>query len=104
MSMELGQVGVWTPLAQWVDAGLGEAAAELDELGFGAIWLGNGPTIMDVAASIVDTTPRIPVATGIVNIWVHPVEPIAARYAEIAARHPDRLLLGLLYGDRKSVV
>lgn len=103
MSIELGWIGVWAPLALWVNAGAGlaEAAAELDELGFGAIWLGNGPAIMDVAESIVDATPRIPVATGIVNIWVHPVEPIAARYAEIAARHPDRLLLGLGNGPRR---
>lgn len=103
MGIELGRIGLWAPLALWVREGerIAEAAAELDELGFGAIWLGNGPTIMDVASSILDSTRRITVATGIVNLWVHPAESVAARYAEIATCHRDRFLLGLGNGPRQ---
>lgn len=102
MDIQLGSIGVWAPLALWLNegAGLPKAAAELEELGFGAIWLGNGPTIMDVVSSIVDSTSRIAVATGIVNIWVHPAATIAARYAELVAHH-DRLLLGIGNGPRQ---
>ncbi|MFC6016096.1 LLM class F420-dependent oxidoreductase [Plantactinospora solaniradicis] len=103
MTVQLGGVGLWAPLGLWIQEGarLPEAAAEVDALGFGAIWLGNGPTIMDVASSLLDAAPRITVATGIVNIWQHPVEEVAARHAQLTARHPARLLLGLGNGPRE---
>jgi len=100
---QISRIGLWAPLWLWIQEGasLPEAAAEVDGLGFGAIWLGNGPTIMDVASSLLDATPRITVATGIVNIWVHPVEEIAGRSARLAEQHPSRLLLGLGNGPRE---
>jgi len=104
MTVALGRVGVWAPLWLWSQEGprLPEAAAELDELGFGAIWVANGPDIMQVAASLLDVTRRASVATGIVNIWVHPAATVAASFTEITARHPGRLLLGLGNGPREA--
>ncbi|MGW4211239.1 LLM class F420-dependent oxidoreductase [Lentzea sp. NPDC004789] len=104
MTVSLGRVGLWAPLWLWTREGdrLPDTAAELDELGFGALWLGNGPSIMDTAAAVLDHTARIPVATGIVNIWVHPAEAVADAHAKITARHPDRLLLGLGNGPREA--
>jgi probable F420-dependent oxidoreductase len=104
MSAGLGRVGVWVPLRLWVREGrrAPEAASELDALGFGAIWLGNGPTIMEVAGELLAATQRITVATGIVNIWTHPsATAIAASYRRLSAAHPDRLLLGLGNGPRQ---
>jgi probable F420-dependent oxidoreductase len=103
MSVDIGRVGVWAPLWLWLRESerLPDAAAELDESGFGAIWVANGPTTMEVASALLDATRRVAVATGIVNIWVHPAAPTAARYAQAAARHPDRLLLGLGNGPRE---
>jgi probable F420-dependent oxidoreductase len=105
MTVDVGRVGLWAPLRLWVREGarLPETASELDELGFGAIWLGNGPTIMQVAASLLAATQRITVATGIVNIWAHPsAAAIAADYRQFATTHPDRLLLGLGNGPREA--
>lgn len=105
MTVELGRVGLWVPLRLWVREGgrLTDTAAELDELGFGAIWLGNGPSIMDVAGALLAATRRIAVATGIVNIWVHPsAATIAARYRTLATTHPGRLLLGFGNGPREA--
>jgi probable F420-dependent oxidoreductase len=102
--MDLGRIGLWSPLQLFVQAGehLPEAMGELDASGFGTVWLGNGPTIMDVAAAILDATERITVATGIANIWIHPAATLAARHREIAGRHPERLLLGLGNGPRDA--
>ncbi len=105
MTVNLGRVGLWVPLRLWVREGsrLPETASELDELGFGAIWLGNGPTIMDITESLLAATRRITVATGIVNIWAHPsATAIAASYRQSATTHPDRLLLGLGNGPREA--
>jgi probable F420-dependent oxidoreductase len=105
MTVDLGRVGLWVPLRLWVREGvrLPETASELDELGYGAIWLGNGPTIMHIAESLLSATRRITVATGIVNIWAHPsAAAIAASYRQLATTHPDRLLLGLGNGPRED--
>jgi probable F420-dependent oxidoreductase len=93
----LGRLGVWTPVRLWVDAGqrAADVGAELEELGYGAIWLGNGTETFDVASSLLEATRRIGVATGIVNIKYHPVEPTLARFTELTSRHPGRILLGL---------
>jgi probable F420-dependent oxidoreductase len=102
--VELGRIGLWSPLRLLEQEGerLPEAMAELDASGFGTIWLGNGPAIMEVAATILDATSRITVATGIANIWVHPATTIAARHRELTERHPGRLLLGLGNGSREA--
>lgn len=94
--------GTWSPLALWVlEPDQGQAAAELEELGYGAIWLGNGAEIFDVAESLLAATKTITVATGIVNIWTHP-DPaaVATRFRTLADKYPDRLLLGLGSGPR----
>lgn len=97
MTPDLGRVGVWAPLRLWQRGGAarGETAAELEELGYGAIWVGNGDATFMVAAALLDATRRIVVATGIVNIKAHPAEAAAAWHAEATARHPGRALLGL---------
>jgi probable F420-dependent oxidoreductase len=105
MTVDLGRVGLWVPLRLWIRQGarLPEIAAEVDELGFGAIWLGNGPAIMEVGGSLLAATQRIAVATGIVNIWTHPsAAAIAREYRRLATAHPDRLLLGLGNGPREA--
>ncbi|WP_149826408.1 LLM class F420-dependent oxidoreductase [Streptomyces tailanensis] len=73
---------------------LAEAAAELEELGFGAIWLG-GSTGVHHAVPLVEATARITVATGIQSIWQHEAADTAVRFAELEAAHPGRFLLGL---------
>ncbi|MCW2929399.1 MAG: flavin-dependent oxidoreductase, F420-dependent methylene-tetrahydromethanopterin reductase [Actinomycetia bacterium] len=45
-----------------------------------------------------DATGRITVATGVINMWKDDPEPIAAAYHRIAAKHPDRFLLGVGIG------
>ncbi|MBV9846266.1 MAG: LLM class F420-dependent oxidoreductase [Kutzneria sp.] len=96
--MRLGRVGIWNIAigsAEPSDQSLvREAAAELDELGYGAIWIGGSPAL-DRAGALLGATARITVATGILNIWSHAAVDVAAGHAAIAADHPGRLVLGL---------
>lgn len=71
-----------------------EAAAELEELGYAAIWLGASPGIRH-ARPLLEATSRIVVATGILNIWEHDAAEVAAQQAGLAKDHPGRFLLGL---------
>ena len=96
--MDIGRVGVWTfhPYLQPV-ARARELAAELEGLGYGAIWL---PEAMDRdpmvhAALLLEVTQRIVLATGIANIWNRTPMAMAGVHRTLASAFPDRFLLGL---------
>ncbi|MBX5441694.1 MAG: TIGR03620 family F420-dependent LLM class oxidoreductase [Solirubrobacteraceae bacterium] len=98
MAVDLGRVGVWSNRLRYHEdrAAVADAAAELDELGYGALWLPDvgGDVIGDVE-HVLDATRRCAVATGILNIWMHEAEAVAAGTARLAQRRPGRFLLGL---------
>lgn len=95
-----GRIGIWSGAlhASRVDdagrAAIVEAATELEELGYGTLWMGGSPS-PDDAAALVTATRTVTVATGILSIWEHGAEEVAARVAEVDAGARDRLVLGL---------
>jgi probable F420-dependent oxidoreductase len=96
--MELGRVGIWSGQLRRADpSAIAEAAAELDALGYGAIWIpgGHGGDVFGDVARLLDATTSATVATGILNIWMHTADDTAAGHAALAREHPDRFLLGL---------
>lgn len=80
-----------------------EAVAEVDDLGYGALWIGSAPGDLELVERLLAGTPRIVVATGIVNVWTEPADVTAAAYARVSAAYPDRLLLGLGAGHKALV-
>jgi len=78
-------------------------AAQVEDLGYGAIWVGGSPKgdLVDVE-KLLDATGRIPVATGIVNMWREDAATVARSYERIAERHPGRFLLGVGIGHREA--
>jgi probable F420-dependent oxidoreductase len=93
--VDLGRVGVWNWLPADDLAPVGEAAAEMERLGFGALWYPESPASFDIARALLEVTSRMVVATGIVSVWKHPPAESAAAHAELTAAHPGRFLLGL---------
>ncbi|MEU8700621.1 LLM class F420-dependent oxidoreductase [Streptomyces sp. NPDC048680] len=95
-----GRVGIWSSAlhgSRTDDAGgraIAEAVAELEDLGYGTLWIGGSPS-PDDAAAIVAATRKATVATGILSIWDHPAQDVAARIAEIDAQARGRFVLGL---------
>ncbi|WP_327730040.1 LLM class F420-dependent oxidoreductase [Streptomyces sp. NBC_00487] len=94
----VGRYGIWSIGLRAEDPArhgeLAEAAAEVEELGFGAIWLG-GSTAVRHAVPLVEATERITVATGIQSIWQYEAADTAVGFADLEAAHPGRFLLGL---------
>ncbi|AEM88396.1 LLM class F420-dependent oxidoreductase [Streptomyces violaceusniger] len=93
----LGKIGVWTAALKTdslPSEQVSEVAAELDELGYGAIWLGGSPS-PDQAGVLLDATSRITIATGILSIWDHEAAYVAERHTALNAAHDGRFLLGL---------
>lgn len=99
MSIELGQFGIW----QRVGDASPDITREAENLGFGAYWVGGSPKgdLKEIEDLLV-ATGRIPVATGIVNMWREDPVSVAASYHRIQERHPDRFLLGVGIGHPEA--
>ncbi|MDQ4037484.1 MAG: LLM class F420-dependent oxidoreductase [Actinomycetota bacterium] len=97
--MELGATGVWSgPLRRHQDAGeRADAAAELEDLGYGTLWIpgGRGGDILDDCEVLLGATSRAVVAVGILNIWMHDPAEVAVGHHRLADRWGHRFLLGL---------
>src|SRR4051794_35667401 len=97
--MRLAGVGIWSwGLRSHEDEGeLREAAAELEELGYSALWVpgGAGGPVFDAAGVLLRATREVAVATGILNIWMHDPEVAAAERAQLDDAYEGRFLLGL---------
>ena len=98
MTPDIGKLGIWSMEARFGDPTLAaEEAAELDELGFGALWVpgGIGGDITGDLDRLLDATSRITIATGIINIWKHEPAEIAGWWKALPEGRRARLLLGL---------
>ena len=95
--MDLAGVGIWSSQLRYGDpAESADAAAELDELGFKALWIPDvGGQVFDAVARLLGATKRTIIATGILNLWMHSPGDVAERYAALTAKHGDRFLLGI---------
>ncbi|OBA64929.1 LLM class F420-dependent oxidoreductase [Mycobacterium sp. 1100029.7] len=95
--MDLAGVGIWSSQLRYGDsAESADAAAELDELGFKALWIPDvGGPVLDAVGRLLGATRRTVIATGILNLWMHAPEDVAASYAALTAEHGDRFLLGI---------
>ena len=76
---------------------LRRAVAEVEEMGFGAIWVGESFAREAFAASaiILAATSRIKVATGIANIWARDPTAMMNGGRALAEAWPDRFVLGI---------
>ncbi|MEE4025314.1 LLM class F420-dependent oxidoreductase [Gordonia sp. PKS22-38] len=95
--MNLNGVGIWSSPLRYGDPGeAAEAAAELDELGFTALWIPDvGGPVLDSVANLLGATKKSVIATGILNMWMHEPGDVAAAHARLTGEHGDRFLLGL---------
>ncbi|MBO0729081.1 MAG: LLM class F420-dependent oxidoreductase [Acidimicrobiaceae bacterium] len=90
-------VGVWSTQLRYGDAGeVVEAAAELDELGYSALWIPDiGGDVFGAVDRLLASTKSATVATGILNLWKHPAEKVGAEHARLVKVHGDRFLVGI---------
>src|ERR1700736_4274193 len=96
--MQLGAIGIWTAqLDNFPAAQAQVAVAELEELGFGAVWFGEstGREALTNAGLHLTATKRIVIATGIANIYGRDPVTMAAAQKTLAEAYPNRFLLGL---------
>jgi probable F420-dependent oxidoreductase len=90
----LGRYGVWT-----FGAPTPEQAAQIEELGYGAVWIGGSPAgDLSYVEPLLEATETLQVATGIVNVWTAKAEEVAEAYHRVEQAYPGRFLLGVGIG------
>lgn len=96
--MDLSGVGIWSQQLRYGDRGQSaDAAAELDELGYTALWIpdvGQTP-VLDSVDHLLSATKDVVIATGILNLWMNEPADVADSYASLTAAHGDRFLMGI---------
>jgi probable F420-dependent oxidoreductase len=95
--MKLTGTGVWAHQLRYGDAGaIREMAAELEELGYSALWIPDvGGDLFGSVEVLMGATRRTTVATGILNLWMHSPEETAQQHARLTAAYGDRFLVGI---------
>ena len=95
----LGRIGVWSfALDAQTAAEERDAAAEIESLGYGAIWFPEaveGREVFSHAAWLLSSTERIVVASGIASIWARDAVAMANGWRMLTDAYPDRFLLGM---------
>jgi probable F420-dependent oxidoreductase len=96
---KLGRFGVWRGAFQ-VTA---ELAADVEQAGFGALWLGGSPD-GDLAQveELLGVTSTLTLGTSIVNMWKDDPHDVARSFARVQARYPGRFVLGVGAGHREA--
>jgi probable F420-dependent oxidoreductase len=97
MTTRLAGTGIWSSTLRYGDAGeAAERAAELEELGYSALWIPDvGGDLWTPLANLLGATKTVTIATGILNIWMHTPEETAAEHARLTREHGARFLCGL---------
>lgn len=103
----IGRVGVWTfsldPLPVPRER---EAVAELEGMGFRALWIPEGlgsKEVLSHAALLLAATRSLVVATGIANIWARDPVAMANGARLLHEAFPGRFVLGMGVSHRRTV-
>src|SRR3954447_17883173 len=105
MTTKLSGTGIWSGALRYGDAAeAAERAAELEGLGFTALWLPDvGGNLFASLANLLGATSTATIATGILNVWMHTPPETAAQHAALTAEHGPRFLCGLGISHRPFI-
>jgi probable F420-dependent oxidoreductase len=96
--MDVGRIGVWWS-GSWhvAEDPTVDAAAELESLGYGALWASGGfdPGLSPLFGQLLASTTRVAVASGIVSMWTGAPADVGPAVADLESRFPERFLLGI---------
>ena len=96
---QLGTFGVWRAAPQVSP----ELAAQLEQLGYGTLWLGGSPAAdLEIVDRLLAATTTLTVGTSIVNMWQSDPATVARSYARIETGFPGRFVLGVGAGHREA--
>jgi len=101
----LSGTGIWSGALRYGDkAEAAERAAELERLGYTALWVPDvGGELFSSLANLLAATSTATIGTGILNIWMHSPDETAAQHAALTTEHGPRFLCGLGISHRPLI-
>lgn len=105
MTSPLNGIGIWSPHLRYGDpAQAAAAAAELEQLGYTALWIPDvGGDVFGSLENLLAATSTATIATGILNVWMHRPDDTAAAHARLVAAHGPRFLCGIGISHRPLI-
>lgn len=91
-------IGIWNAGLRGGDAAqAAEGIRAAEDFGYTCVWMPDRgePGLFERMELLLETTSRIKVATGILNIWMHTPQSVAEHYTRLNALYDDRFVLGL---------
>jgi probable F420-dependent oxidoreductase len=93
----LAGTGIWSAGLRYGDpSAAAAAAAELEELGYTALWIPDaGGDVIGAVENLLSATKRVVIATGILNLWMHTPDETAEGHDRLTKAFGDRFLVGI---------
>jgi len=98
LKSRIGRVGIWSGQFDFSPAAeVRDAAREVQDLGYGALWTGEavGREVLTAAQLLLGATDDLVVATGIANVWARDALAMAAGQLALGEAFPGRFVLGI---------
>src|SRR5690625_4364310 len=93
-TLDLGPTGISIALSE--DGSHLADAAELEQVGYDALWLAGGQLQrLDSVSDLVRATRSVRIGTAIIPLDVHDDAAVASTYAELDRTDPGRFVVGL---------
>jgi probable F420-dependent oxidoreductase len=102
---ELGRVGIWSMELRLGSAEAArEAAAELDALGYRALWIPglSGQGALQRVDELLGATTRATIATGVLGLWSQEPGQLASAHHRLAEAYGPRVMTGIGVSDAAS--
>ncbi len=97
MTFPLTGTGIWSAALRYSEPAVaGDLAAELEGLGYAALWIPDvGGDLFGPLENLLTATTTATIATGILNLWMHEPDETAAQHARLSSSYGRRLLVGI---------
>lgn len=97
MARPVQGTGIWSGQLRYGDPpAIADTAAELESLGYTALWIPDvGGEVFAAVEHLLAATRTATVATGILNLWMHAAADAAAAHARLTEVYGDRFLVGI---------
>lgn len=96
--MDFGHVGAWLPVFKLPSATAVRMAVRVEELGYGSVWVPEGPGSRDpfaLSAIVLAATRRLAVGTGIASIWTRDAGAMSGSRFVVGEAFPGRFVAGI---------
>ncbi|MDH3303105.1 MAG: TIGR03620 family F420-dependent LLM class oxidoreductase [Acidimicrobiia bacterium] len=106
MAIDIGPIGIFSGhLNLQPSAVAGSVVRELEELGYGAVWIPEsaGKEVFTHCATLLAATSRIAVVPAIANVWARDPMAMANAARTLREAYGERFVLGVGIGHRPSV-